>query len=162
MKNKILHNNKNSGFKVPKNYFKDFDAVSLAEAKLKDIAPNSGFKTPDDYFKSFESVAFGLNKKDTKVIPLFNKKNLLLFSGVAAALILFFNLNLFNNASLSISDLDTETVDNYILDEIEVSELAALFSESELNETQFIQYSISDETLDSYLESVEANELFSE
>lgn len=162
MKNKKLHNNKNSGFKIPKNYFEDFDAAILAEVKLKGRAPDSGFKTPDNYFESFESLASGLKQKETKVISLFNRKNRLLISSVAAMIVLFFGVTFFNKATLSISDLDTETVDNYILDETEISELAALFSESELNKTQFIEYSISDETLDSYLESVEVNELFSE
>ena len=162
MKHKKLHHTKDSGFKVPEKYFQDFDATILADTKLKNSVPNSGFKTPDNYFESFESSAFGLNKKETKVISLFNTKNMLLITSVAAAIVVFFSLNLFNNATLSVGDLDTTTVDNYILDEIEINELAALFTENELNETQFIDYSISDETLDSYLESVEASDLFLE
>ncbi|WAC02059.1 hypothetical protein N7U66_20045 [Lacinutrix neustonica] len=162
MKHKPLNKNNHSGFKVPKNYFQDFDATILAEAKLKNSVSNSGFKTPDNYIASFKSVALDSKQREAKVISLFNKKNMLLFTSVAATVVLFFNIDLFNKATFSVSDLDTDTVDNYILDEIEITELAALFAENELNETQFIDYSISDETLDSYLESVEGNELFSE
>lgn len=162
MKHKKLHHTKDSGFKVPNKYFQDCDATILAEAKLKSSVPNSGFKTPDDYIASFKSIALDSKQKETKIISLFNTKNMLLMTSVAAAIVVFFSINLFNNATLSVGDLDTTTVDNYILDEIEITELAALFTENELNETQFIDYSISDETLDSYLESVEASDLFLE
>ena len=158
MTNKNLHNIKNSGFKVPQNYFEGLEDSILAEAKLKSIVNDSGFKTPEGYLDNFEVLI----KKETKVISIFSRKNILAVSSIAAALILFFSLNLFNNSTLSINDLETTTVDNYILDETEIGDLTSLFQDIELNENQFIDYSISDETLDSYLETDDFNDLYSE
>lgn len=158
MKNDNLNNIKNSGFKIPDNYFQDFEENILSKVKLKSLTEDSGFVVPDNYFDEFKVSV----KNETKVISIFNRKNRLLVSSIAAAIVLFFSLNIFNNSIVSLNDLDTETVDSYILDEANVSELTALFSDNELNETQFIDYSISEETLDTYLESVEVNELFLE
>ncbi|WP_290700275.1 hypothetical protein [Lacinutrix sp.] len=158
MTNKNLHNIKNSGFKVPQNYFEGLEDSILAEAKLKSIVNDSGFKTPEGYLDNFEVLI----KKETKVISIFSRKNILAVSSIAAALVLFFSLNLFNNSTLSINDLETTTVDNYILDETEIGDLTSLFQDIELNENQFIDYSISDETLDSYLETDDFNDLYSE
>lgn len=158
MTNKNLHNIKNSGFKVPQNYFEGLEDSILAEAKLKSIVSDSGFKTPEGYLDNFEVLI----KKETKVISIFSRKNILAVSSIAAALVLFFSLNLFNNSTLSINDLETTTVDNYILDETEIGDLTSLFQDIELNENQFIDYSISDETLDSYLETDDFNDLYSE
>ena len=158
MKNDNINNIKNSGFKIPDNYFQDFEENILSKVKLKSLTEDSGFVVPDNYFDEFKVSV----KNETKVISIFNRKNRLLVSSIAAAIVLFFSLNIFNNSIVSLNDLDTETVDSYILDEANVSELTALFSDNELNETQFIDYSISEETLDTYLESVEVNELFLE
>ncbi|WP_299887608.1 hypothetical protein [uncultured Lacinutrix sp.] len=158
MNNKNLHNIKNSGFKVPENYFSKLEDSIITEVKLKNSANNTGFKIPENYFDEFEVPI----KKETKIISLFNRKNIITISSIAAAIVLLFSLNIFNNKTLSINDLNTETVDNYILDETNDFELADLFLENELDETQFIDYDISDDTLESYLESVEVNELFIE
>jgi len=153
-----LNNIKNSGFKIPENYFQDIEYTILNNAKLKSLVKDSGFKVPDNYFEKFTPSV----QNKTKVITLFNRKNIILVSSIAAAIVLFFSLNIFNTATISINDLDTETVDSYILDETNISDIVALFDDNELNETQFIDYNINDETIDSYLESVEVNELFLE
>ena len=87
---------------------------------------------------------------------------MLLVSSVAAAIVLFFSLNVFDNSPLTITDLDNTTVENYILDETEIGDLTSLFQNNELSETQFIDYSLSDETLDSYLETIDVNDLYLE
>lgn len=158
MKNNKLHNIKNSGFKVPLNYFEGLEDSILAEAKLKSLVSDSGFKTPEGYIENFNVSV----KKETKVISIFSRKNMLLVSSVAAAIVLFFSLNVFDNSPLTITDLDNTTVENYILDETEIGDLTSLFQNNELSETQFIDYSLSDETLDSYLETIDVNDLYLE
>ena len=158
MNNKNLHNVKKSGFKVPQNYFKELEDSILAEAKLKGLVSDSGFKTPKGYLDNFNVTV----KKETKVISIFSKKNMLFVSSVAAALVLFFSLNIFDNSPLSYNDLDTTTVDNYILDETEIGDLTTLFQDNELSEGQFIDYTISDETLNNYLEDEYIQDLYSE
>jgi len=158
MKNQNLHNVKKSGFKVPQNYFEDFEDSILTQAKLKNLVNTSGFKTPKNYLNNF-SVSV---KKETKVISIFSNRNILSVSSIAAAIALFFSLNIFNNSPLSLNDLDTTTVENYILNETEISDLTTLFQDNELNENQFIDYSLSDETLESYLEAEDLNDLYSE
>lgn len=159
---KPLHNNKNSGFKTPQDYFKNFDELVLNEVKLKSEISNNGFKTPDKYFENFEVSVEGLAVKETKVISIFNKKNVLVASSIAAAILIFFNLNIYNNPEISLTDLDNETVTNYILNEAESDELASIYTNNTLKTSQFINYSISDETLNSYLEYEDVNNLFSE
>jgi hypothetical protein len=158
MKNENLHNIKNSGFKVPQDYFEGLEDSILNEAKLKSIVSDTGFKTPDGYFDNFEVTI----EKETKVISIFSKKNMLFVSSIAAAIVLFFSLNIFDNSPLTFNDLDTTTVDNYILDETEIGELTPLFLNNELSETEFIDYSLSDEALDGYLEAGDLNDLYFE
>ncbi|WP_452223381.1 hypothetical protein [Lacinutrix chionoecetis] len=148
-------NNRKSGFKVPQNYFEGLEDSLLVHAKLKNKVSESGLKTPDGYLENF-SVSV---EKETKVISIFSRKNVLFVSSIAAALVLFFSLNIFDNSPLSLNDLDTTTVDSYILNETEVSDLSSLFQENELTEAQFIDYSLSDETLDSYFEDVDVSDL---
>ena len=156
MKNENLHNIKKLGFKVPQNYFEGLEDSILAEAKLRNLVSDSGFKAPDGYLDNFNVSV----KKEIKVISLFSKRNMLFASSIAAAIVLFFSLSIFDNSPLSFNDLDATTVENYILDETEVSDLASLFQNNELSEAHFIDYTISDETLDSYLDNVD--DLYSE
>ncbi|MGB1210713.1 MAG: hypothetical protein ACPG41_04770 [Lacinutrix venerupis] len=158
MKNENLNNVKKTGFKVPQNYFEEFENSILTEAKLKNLVSDSGFKAPEGYLDNF-SVPI---EKETKVISIFSKKNMLLVSSIAAAIVLFFSLNVFDNSPLSFDDLDTTTVDNYILNETEIGDLTSLFQDNELSENQFIDYSLSDEALDNYIENIDFNDLYSE
>ncbi|MEJ6791793.1 MAG: hypothetical protein QNK89_03395 [Lacinutrix sp.] len=158
MKNEKLHYIKNSGFKVPQDYFEGLEDSILAEAKLNGLVSDSGFKTPEGYLEDFNVSV----KKEAKVISIFSRKNMLFVSSIAAAIVLFFSLNIFDNSPLSINDLDTTTVDNYILDETEIGDLVSLFQDNELSETQFIDYTLSDETLDSYLEVIDVSDLYLE
>ena len=163
MKHNNLHNNKKSGFKVPKDYFENFEASLISHVNLKEKVSESGFTVPKDYFENIENdILVKVNQKETvKVIPLFNKRNIIYVSSIAAAILLLFNLSTLNE-SFNIDSLETETVDNYILNNFEVDEIASLFSSTELSETNFIDYNLSDDTLNYYLESLDETELILE
>ncbi|AEH01833.1 hypothetical protein [Lacinutrix sp. 5H-3-7-4] len=156
MENKNLHNIKETGFKVPQNYFEALEDTILNEVKLKSIVSESGLKAPKGYLDNFNVSV----KEETKVISIFNKKNIIFVSSIAAAIILFFSLNIFNTSTTTLDDIDTASVDDYILNETEISELTTLFQDSDLSEAQFIDYTLSDEALDSFIEDLD--DLYSE
>lgn len=189
MKKNNLHNIKDSGFKtpdhyfdgledsifnevklnenieVPDHYFDGLEDIILSKAKLSEKVNTTGFKTPEDYFDTIEDAIINKVeiKQNQKIIPLFNKKTFLYISSIAAVILLFFSLPIFSNEknteALSISDIDTELIDKYVLDETQATDLAILFTETELDETSFINYNLSDDALDTYLEDLDENEL---
>jgi len=152
-----LKNIKNTGFKIPDNYFSSVednitDALKL-EKNFLYTAKETGFKIPENYFDTLEKhINTKIEPKNTsKVIRLFSKRNLIYASGIAAAVLLFFNLSLFDK-SVDFESLDFQTVESYIINEgIDSYELAALFTENDLTETDFLQQAITDESLETYL-----------
>ncbi|OBQ55459.1 hypothetical protein JJL45_07825 [Tamlana sp. s12] len=159
MKTNKIHNIKSSGFKAPQDYFDAFDDKLMD--KLKNESPvhdikTSGFEVPKDYFKTLDNTIIKKIESDkptTKVIPLFNKKMILYATSIAAAVLLLFNLSLFDtNSKPTFDSLDSQSVENYILNEnISFSELASLFSDEELNATIFSEDHIDDENIENYL-----------
>jgi hypothetical protein len=55
--------NMETGFKVPKDYFENFEDRLLSELKLKETASPSGFKLPEDYFDSLDNKILDAVKK---------------------------------------------------------------------------------------------------
>ena len=151
-----IDNIKNPGFKTPDNYFdtvedKLMNAIQQENNLIQ--VKESGFKTPSDYFDNLEDVILNkIDKKNTpKVIALFIKKNILYASSIAAAVLLLFNLSIFDK-EVTFDSLDLQTVENYIIDEgFDSYELAALFLEDDFSEADFIEQNITNETLENYL-----------
>ena len=97
MNDKFNHK-KQSGFKVPDDYFNHLeDAVFnklISKSKL-DTIKNSGFKVPKDYFSTVEDNVFNVIKqeeKEVKVVSLWSRKNILYISGVAASIALMISI----------------------------------------------------------------------
>ncbi|MBU2950074.1 hypothetical protein KO493_05115 [Tamlana agarivorans] len=157
MKTNKLHNIHSTGFKIPDGYF---DALEdRIFNKLKNDSPlnaveETGFKAPKDYFDSInESIIEHIKneEKTTKIIPLFNKKTILFASSIAAAVLLLFNLSVFESKP-TFNSLDAQTVENYIISEdMSTSELAFLFTDVELDETIFSETIFDDENIEDYL-----------
>lgn len=160
-----LHNIKKTGFKVPKDYFDNFEDTILSHVNLKELATNPGFKTPENYFETLENKIIDKisEKENSKVIQLFSKRNLLYVSGIAASILLLFNLSIFQKKS-NWSKLDTKTVENYIIDEqVSSYEIASLLSEDELIEENFINHNLKNENIESYLlDNLDVNDLIIE
>lgn len=96
MKKNNLPYHQNSGFKVPDDFFAEFeqemmemvDASVAVETPELDKIKEAGFKVPDGYFANFEENFINKNlKKPRRVIPLFSRKNLLYAASVAAIFI---------------------------------------------------------------------------
>ncbi|KJD33323.1 hypothetical protein PK35_05545 [Tamlana nanhaiensis] len=155
MKNNSLHNIKNSGFKTPQDYFNNLDDTFFTVSKLKNNVENSGFKVPDKYFENLETAVLQnvlKQKEPVKVISIFNKKNLLYATSIAAAVVLLFSLTLFKNTSNNWNTLDIDTVENYVLnDDISTYEIASLLTEDDLTEENFISSTFNEENMETYL-----------
>ena len=153
MDKKSVHNIKKTGFKTPKDYFTNLEDVILSEIKLKKTVKNSGFNVPKGYFETLEHrvIENVSGQKSSKVISLFNKRTIIYVSSIAAAILLLFNLSIFNKDA-GWNKLDTETVENYIIAEDYGSyEIASLLSEEDLKEEDFIDYNFDNENIENYL-----------
>lgn len=74
----------------------------------------SGFTTPDGYFDSFsERMMAQLPKESTKVISINRTRKRWLFA-VAAVLILALSVPLFNQLNSNTTELDQQTLEDYI------------------------------------------------
>ena len=163
MKTNKLNNITSSGLKAPKDYLENLEDRFMAEIKLSEAKNNSGFKAPNGYFDTLENKILDKvsEKEPTKVIPLFNKENLIYISSIAAAVLLLFNLSIFETKVSSWDSLDADTVENYILDEnVGTYEIAALLLENDLPEETFNNIEFTDEAMEGYfLENTSAEDL---
>ncbi|MEC3908348.1 hypothetical protein VOI54_15060 [Tamlana sp. 2201CG12-4] len=155
MKNIKLNDIKSTGFNLPDGYLESFDdkLLNKLEGKTQLESINSGFKTPEGYFKTVEETIINkvsINQK-TKVISLVNKKTVIYISSIAAAVLLLFNLSIFEKQP-SFNNLDTESVENYLIDENMSSyEIASLLTDEQLNDEDFIEHSLEEENIEEYL-----------
>jgi len=162
MKTNKIHNVTHSGLKVPKDYFDNLEDRFMAEIKLNEASENSGFKAPEGYFETLENTILNkVSEKDnSKVIPLFSKKNLLYISSVAAAILLLFNLTI-TKTDTSWDTLDADSVENYILDEnVGAYDIATLLLDGEISEDAFASIEFTDDAMEGYfLENTSAEDL---
>lgn len=120
MKNKTNISGKKSGFKTPEHYFDDLEARILKQtsknSELEKI--QSGFKVPEDYFENFSiELPQDSDKEQSRVIQLSPW-----LKWVSAACIIGFGLlgTLYIDhisqpkSNLEFTDLDDETIENYI------------------------------------------------
>lgn len=151
MADKKLHNIKDSGFKVPKNYFDGLEDSIMDQIILQEKVSDHGFKTPDDYFESLEDKIMEKATLKPKVITLFTKRNLIYASSIAAAIVLMFAI--FNkNDTISFEDLEAATIENYLFEEdISTLELASLFTEENLIDDNYIESELTEDGIEEYL-----------
>ncbi len=157
MEDNKLHNIKSSGFKTPDNYFESLDDAifsRLAEDNLSAKIDSSGFKVPENYFETIDAKIWGTlhKREDSKVISLFSWKKAAYISGVAASLVVAFNL-LFTNANdFTFDDLETASIENYLLTEdLSAYELVPYLSMTELNSDNFIDSTMHASDIEDYL-----------
>ena len=149
-----LHNIKETGFKVPKDYFESFEDAFLNEIKLKEITTDSGFKVPDNYFDSLEDkITSAVNQeKDIKVIKLVTWRKAAYAAAIAASLVLMFNIYFNQKSPVTIDTIETASIENYILnEELETTEIASLFIEDDLSDVQLIHNGFSSESIENYI-----------
>ncbi len=158
MKKENLHNIKQSGFKTPDNYFNTIEDQIMSQISLEKIDKNSGFKVPDNYFDTIEDNILS-KTKETKIFKLFNKKTIVTVASIAAMFVLFFNLNPFKT-QVSFDNLDTDTVEAYILNEVELNDISNLIETDQLSQTDFIDYN--GISIDNYLDDIDLEDFLDE
>ena len=149
-----LHNIKETGFKVPKDYFESFEDAFLNEIKLKEITTDSGFQVPDNYFDSLEDkITSAVNQeKEIKVIKLVTWRRAAYAAAIAASLVLMFNIYFNQKSPVTIDTIETASIENYILnEELETTEIASLFIEDDLSDVQLIHDGFSSESIENYI-----------
>lgn len=157
MKNNNLHNIQSTGFKTPDNYFGSLeDAVfsQLKEQAIDSKIDSSGFQVPTDYFESLDDHILGKfnDKVATKVMPLVSWKKVAYLSGIAASVILAVTLFFTNANPLSFDDLETASIESYLIDEdLNAYDLAPFLGTVELNSDEFIQNSLNASDIEDYL-----------
>ncbi len=157
MKSKKLNNIKSSGYKTPDHYFESLEDTifsRLAENRLSTKIKSSGFNAPDDYFESLDAkVLNALDRKDeSKVILLFNWKKAAYISGFAASLIIAINLLLDNSADFTFDDLETASIQNYLLDEdLNAYDMVPYLGNTTLDTGDFIENRMNESEIEDYL-----------
>lgn len=157
MKKSRLHTIQDPGFKAPETYFESFDerffkklGVQNDMATLKD----PGFKVPENYFDSFDSkLQVHLNKAhQPKVRTLFSWRNTAYISGVAAALVLMFTVFFQSDNTLSINQVETASIENYLNEEnLNVYDIASFLNADDIELDDFVANTFTDESLENYL-----------
>lgn len=151
-KNK-LHNIKQSGFKTPEDYFSNLEDTMMSQIYLDEKVDKTVFKTPDNYFEALEEriTSQVLDKPETKVVSLFTKRHIIAATSVAAAIVLFFNLNLFTK-DFSFSTIETDVLEKYVSNqEFDTSNFEAALIEDIDISSFILEESISDASLENYL-----------
>ena len=157
MKNKQLHNIKSTGFKTPDNYFESFDEslfLKLSENELTSKIDSSGFKVPDNYFETFDDKVIKAIEENeaTKIISLGNWKKIIYVSGIAASLVLVFNLLFATENELTFSDLETASIEYYLInEELSAYEIAPYLGSNELDSDDFIDTKMKASDIEAYL-----------
>ncbi len=173
-KNKL--NIKSTGFDKPDNYFEALDKSILDKLNKQqksalDGITESGHRSPKDYFLGLENKIVNnvSGKKNLKVIPLFNKKNIIYMSSIAAAILLFFTLSI-NTNSKAITPIENNIVididnveDFIIMEDIGLYEIAALLDQNQLNENSFTDLNLKEDNLEEFLfENADIEDLITE
>ena len=157
MENNKLHNIKSTGFKTPDNYFESLDDAifsKLAEDNLSAKIDSSGFKVPEGYFETIDAKILSAidEKADSKVISMFSWKKVGYISGIAASLVLAFNFLFTNTNDLTFDDLETASIENYLLNEdLSAYEIAPYLGLTELNSDNFIDNTMNASDIEDYL-----------
>jgi len=114
----------------------------------------TGFTTPDGYFDTFsEKVLAQLPKQQPKVISIFSSKKVWYFTA-AAVLILMLSIPLFTKYSTQQEEIDTETLENYIAYQSNISEeeIVNLLEQDDLDKMK-LDFNIDDATIEDALKS---------
>ena len=118
-----------------------------------------GFKIPDNYFEQFETKMMEqLPKKEVKVVSLFHKKQVWI-SSIAAVLLAIIAIPMYFNSAKT-TTLETTTLENYlvseystydIIDKLTTEDVMALENDLSLNDDAVEAYLLDTQNIDYYL-----------
>ena len=144
--NRSTHISRNTGFKVPDNYFED---ESLGSLKSKAVSFRSGFSLPESYFETFDVEV----PAKTKVVKLFDYKLVAVAASVlvlAATLLIKLLGTTQQSEYLDLSAMDKQILFNYIEEEMILD--YDLYVNGAPQEIKILQDNITSEEVIDYLD----------
>ena len=155
MKKNNQHND--TGFKVPKNYFENFETELFQKLEI-DV--QTGFTVPQDYFKKVETKIVKQTSKPTRVKQLSIKKIILYTSSIAAAIV--FSFYFFTKSATTVNSFedvaydtlfeyaDSEFIDAYDIASFQEFETDNLddFTEIPVDDTEVLDYLINEDNIE--------------
>ncbi len=177
MENNKLPYHLKSGFKVPNNYFGNFEERIMHSIPQKDneamvsgtYTGKPGFTLPEGYFESLESrILEKIKTRPGKVVPLFSAEKLFYAAAVAAVFIGIISTMFFNNTrtAFTVDSLELSALEEYIEEgnfELDFYELSSFMTEEGYSFGDYSTSEFSDEAVYNYInENVEDPELLFE
>ncbi|WP_310994130.1 hypothetical protein [Aequorivita marina] len=162
-KNNIPH------YKVPEDYFKDFEEQLFSKVLEEKLPKINGFSVPKGYFEAYEERildAVTVSEKPTKTISLFPKKYFSYAAAIAACMII--GLSIFNTATerQNLDTLQWSAVDTYIEEgnlNLDLYELTTMLEYSDISGVGNENWEISQDDLEEYLfEDIDSEPLIEE
>ena len=113
---------------------------------------NSGFTTPEGYFDAFsEKMLSQIPKESTKVISIYSSRRKWILA-VAAVLVLALSVPIFNKLNTNTSELDQQTLEDYISYNSGISEndLVDLLEKEDIEKLK-LDYNLQDKDVEDLL-----------
>lgn len=144
-------------FRVPKEYFEDFDAKLLQKISKENLPENSGFIIPENYFDSVEiGILQKINKEKPlgKLISLNIKRRIGYAAAIAASAVIIFSITDNNNQADDIESLSYANLENYIDEgnlDMSTYDVLALLDDSTVNNISFDNTMFAPDVLEDYI-----------
>ena len=143
-------------FKLPENYFEQFEDYLYTEIKFQQLFPNKtdGFIVPEGYFEQVEIKLLNKNRKQTPVIDLNYRKFAAAIISIAALFAILFYTVKPTADDASFEGLSISNLENYLIEQERIQDF---FSDDELltieaNSTFIDENDISDDVLLEYID----------
>jgi hypothetical protein len=147
-----------SGFKVPENYFDNFDKRLFSKMESETLPKETGFKVPDGYFDNLEDVVLqklNTEGKPQKLINLNSRRTWVYLTAIAASLAIIVSVLIRNESIVKQMDsIKIASIENYIEEgylDLESYEVLALLNDEDLININFESDIFSEELLETYL-----------
>lgn len=160
--------NKDLGFQVPQDFFKNFEEDMMTQWNLEEkLGKETGFEVPDGYFESLEEQL--IPAVDDKVRHLPKKSNFTTFLypvlAIAAMLAIILILNT-GNEPIDIASVETSVLEDYLIEEsflYDDTTVDILFADNDILDDISLTESLDTDVLYDYLEEeMELNEIITE
>jgi Glu-tRNA(Gln) amidotransferase subunit E-like FAD-binding protein len=151
-------------FKVPENYFESLEDVLIAKLKAEALQRNKIEAIPKTYFDAVEDEVLMKIKRNLKVVSLKNRiSKYAVPIAIAASLLLLIILKN-NDNTITFDSIETSDIEESITDgliDIDAENVATIFPDIEINDTNLVAALSDDEVLE-YLSNEDLDEIIYE
>lgn len=167
--NKEHKHNKDLGFQVPQDFFKDFEEHMMTQVNLDEkLGKKTGFEVPEGYFESLEEKLLPREETPVKQLPKNQGLKTYLYPLLAVAAVIAVILSLTNNSGeqLSIASVETTELEEFLMDQTSLydeSTVDLIVEEHDILDDMTFSESVDTQGLYEYLENdIELNEIITE